>query len=302
MIREKLGAVLMSDWKDRPTLVDNWDESIDYTMAIDENGTTDLEGVRKLFNGNHFELLKASFDKTSYIHERWFTISGVIMERSKFAAFKDSINTVKFSYWNDGLFNYKNGERRVVFHSREIRKREGPFNPKLINYTDFIEDLTAVIKNQDFKIFSSSIDKISHISTYSNPYHVYELCLNFIVERFCIKLNNENKNGILLLEARGKEEDAGILKFLVELLENGNNYHNKKHFKRIKGVYFNPKWCFNKNKGKASFPLLELSDLVSFPIFKYIKTGRKDLAFEAFEQKLHNYPNFHGYGIKKFPR
>lgn len=291
----------MSDWRKRPTLIDEWEENIDFIMAIDENGTTDLEGIRNLFNGNYLELLKARYEKSSYMHDRWFTITGTILKRCNFPKFKDKITTIKFAHWEDGLYRYRQGERRVVFHSREIRKREGPFNPKKINYHNFITDITDMISNLDFKIFSASIDKIDHIAKYSNPYHVYSLCLNFIVERFCRYLNNNRSTGILLLESRGKEEDAEVLDYLVKLLDEGNNFHDRTHFSCIKGVYFNPKWCFAKNKAKASYIQLELTDLVSFPIYKYIKTGSKDLAFEALESKLHNYPNFHGYGVKKFP-
>lgn len=291
----------MSEWWIKPTLIEEWDASIDYIMAIDENGTTDLEGVKNLFGGNQFEIFKATLNKEMYLHERWFTITGVTLHRDNFLKFRDTINSIKFAYWNNGLYKYKQGERRVVFHSREIRKQEGPFNPKLINSNALKEDITSMIKNTDFTIYSSSIDKIVHISKYINPFHVYNLCLNFIIERFCIMLNREGKSGILLLESRGKEEDAKILKFLISLLKNGNNYKKADHFKGIKGVYFNPKWCFNKNKAKASFILLELADLVSFPIYKYVKTGKKDLAFEALEPKLHNYPSYIGYGIKKFP-
>jgi len=291
----------MSDWRKRPSLIDEWEESIDCVLAIDENGTTDLEGVRNIFSSNLFGLLQASYDKSLYLHERWFTITGVMFERSQFSTFKDKINTIKYAHWEEGMYKYKQGDRRVVFHSREIRKREGPFNPKLINYPNLMGDISSMINELDFRVYSASIDKIQHIVKYTNPYHVYDLCLNFIIERFCRYLNSNNKKGILMLESRGKEEDAKVLKFLVDLLDEGNNFHNKSHFECIKGVYFNPKWCFAKNNAKASFILLELADLVSYPIFKYVKTGSKDLAFEALERKLHHYPDFHGYGIKMFP-
>ncbi|MFD2446367.1 DUF3800 domain-containing protein [Bacillus sp. CGMCC 1.16607] len=291
----------MIDWKKRPTLIEQWEEDIECVLAIDENGNSELEGIKSLLGGDIFERFIAGNDQTKYMHERWFTITGVMIERSQFPIYRDKINTIKYANWKDGIFNYKHGERRVVFHSREIRKKEGPFNPKIINYPHLMSDISSMIKDTDFQIYSASIDKIKHLIQYSNPYHVYTLCLDFIIERFCRYLNTFNKKGILMLEARGKEEDSFILKYLIRLLENGNNYHKKSHFENIQGVYFNPKWCFEKNNAKASFILLELADLVSFPIYKYIKTGSKDLAFEALESKLHNYPNFHGYGIKKFP-
>lgn len=44
---------------------------------------------------------------------------------------------------------------------------------------------------------------------------------------------------------------------------------------------------------------IELADLCSYPIFKYIKTGQKDIAFKTIENKLMGYPEYEGKGIIK---
>lgn len=289
----------MSDWRNRPTLIENWDEDIDTFMAIDENGTTDFKGIQKKVNEDFF----ATFRDQSKIvlpYDRWFTITGVVMERNNFAIFKDTMNGIKYNYWNEGKYQYKKGLKRVVFHSREIRKKEGPFNPKFINYGELMNDISSLVEKTSFKIFSSSIDKLTHILSYSNPFPAYNLCLEFIIERYCRYLRSTGKTGMLLLESRGKKEDKIILEHLVDLLENGNRYWRAEDFQCIKGVYFNPKWCFNQ-ENQTSFVLLELTDLVSYPIFKYVSMDKKDRAFEVIEQKIHNYPQYSGYGLKKFP-
>lgn len=292
---------MCASWKIRPTLIENWPDNIDKIIAIDENGTCELNSFKKVRINNPVNFSKACTDSTRYMNERWFTITGVVMDREIFPYYRESINEIKYEYWNDGVYDYRSGTRRVVFHSREIRRREGPFNPKLIDYKNFINDISIMIKSTNFKIYSSSIDKINHISQYSNPFHVYNLNLNFVIERFCSELNRNNENGIILLESRGKKEDMSNLNYLINLINNGNNYKSKDHFSRIRGVYFNPKWCFEKNSGKASYILLELADIVSYPIFKYTKTNRKDQAFLTIENKIDNYPHYYGYGLKKFP-
>jgi hypothetical protein len=284
----------MSDWKIRPTLIEHWDEHIDTIMAIDENGTTDLKGIQKKIRNHILELHKLSNE------DNLFTITGVVLERGNFPRFRDAINTLKYAYWEEGKFKYKKGIKRVVLHSRDIRKKEGPFNSKLIDYDNFIIDLTHFIENTQCLVFSSSIDKLQHVLKYTNPYHVYDLCLEFIIERYCRFLRSTKKNGILLLESRGKKEDAEILEFIVNLLENGNRYWKKDDFKCIKGVYFNPKWSKTHNE-QMSYPILELTDLISYPIHKYVKYGVRDKAFEVIEKKIHNYPNIKGYGLKTFP-
>ena len=292
----------MSIWKSKPTILNYWDDTFDYVMSIDENGTTHLKGINKIKRKDPINFMRAAVaDKSLYMHDRWFTISGIVFKKENFPPFRDSINSIKYNYWNEGLYKYKSGERRVVFHSREIRRKEGPFNPKLINFSEFVTDLSELINKSNYKIYSSSIDKVSHVYKYTYPYEVYDLCLNFIIERYCRQLNREGKKGILLLESRGKREDEEILRYLTNLLMNGNNFHGKEHFSNIVGVYFNPKWCLLKNNGKASFIQLELTDLVSFPIFKYMKTNNKDLSFRTIENKLDNAPYYQGYGIKKFP-
>jgi hypothetical protein len=282
----------VSEWWMRPTIIEHWDESIDSILSIDENGTIDLKGIRK-------NIVNVLSNETH--NDRWFTITGVELQRVDFERFRDSFTSVKYGHWQDGCYSYKSGEKRVVFHSREIRKKEGPFNPKVIDYNTFLSDLTNAIDQTPFSIYSSSIDKARHIMQYAQPYPVYDLCLEFIIERYCRTLKRNGQEGILLLESRGKKEDAKILKYLTKLLKEGNRYRSSEDFSCIKGVYFNPKWSFTHNK-KMSFIMLELADLVSYPIHKYVKLGVKDRAYSTFEKKICNYPQVHGYGLKIFPK
>jgi len=36
-------------WGSRPTIIDNWPDDIDKIIAIDENGTYDLNSIKKIF-------------------------------------------------------------------------------------------------------------------------------------------------------------------------------------------------------------------------------------------------------------
>jgi len=285
-------------WDHRPTLFEFWDEEYNYVMTIDENGTTDLQGIKNKLNEIYFS--SSNFVELKDHPDRWFTITGVIMDREHYPVFRDRITSIKEKYWKNGFFGYKSGVKRVVFHSKEIRKKIGPFNPHLINFDNFIMDLSEFIKNTECAIFSSSIDKMAHTMKYIYPYHVYKLCLEFILERYCRFLNTKNKTGIVLLESRGKREDKEILQFILGFLRTGNRYYSPDDLACIKGIYFNPKWQKSSN-GKLSYPLLELADLVSYPIHKYCRNKSKDKAFEIVERKLFNNPNYMGYGLKIFP-
>lgn len=289
-------------WRDRPTIITEWPEEIDTIMAIDENGTNDLKGLLRLKDKYFFKFLTDNISDIKIDQGmRWFTITGVAMERNNFPSFKENIMSIKTNYWYNGLYQYKGVDKRVVFHSREIRKSEGPFNPKLINYAGFIADLTRLMRETPYTIYSSTIDKVKHIQKYSSPFPIYNLSLDFIVERYCIELSREGKSGALLLESRGRKEDFKILRHLSKLLSEGNKYNDASHFECIKKVYFNPKWCYFNDYHK-SFIQLELADLASYPIHKFNTTGTKDQAFETIENKIYNYPHFTGYGIKVFPK
>ncbi|MGE7621673.1 hypothetical protein ACQKMD_01100 [Viridibacillus sp. NPDC096237] len=269
----------MDEWKTRPTLLKDWPAEVDYILAIDENGISDLKGV-----------IEAKDDLL-----QWFTITGVLLNREEFSGFKTKITELKMEFWKDGLFKSK----RVVFHSRDIRKKLGPFNPKLIDYDKFLKNLNSIIKEENYTIFSSSIDKFAHIRQYINPYPVYELCLEFILERYSFVLKEKGKKGLIVMESRGLKEDKKLLSTTIKLLDNGNCYHDSDDLKRIQGLYFNPKRTKNR---KLSFPQLELADLISYYIYRSIKNESKTNDFVNIENKLYNFPHYKGYGVKVFPK
>lgn len=268
----------MGEWKERPLILEEWSHDIDCVLAIDENGTTDMKSVLNPIN----DLLQ------------WFTITGVMLNQENFVAVRNKFVELKRKYWENGLFN----GRRVVFHSRDIRKRTGAFNPRIVDYQNFTEELDSLLAEMDYTIYSSSIDKFAHGRQYINPFPVYDLCLEFVLERFCHELRKDRNTGIIVMESRGRKENQILLNTAVNLLDKGNRFYSAHEFSRIKGVYFNPKLTTNK---QLSFPQLELADLVSYPIHKFVRSDTKHTNFESIEDKLYNYPSYSGYGMKIFP-
>ena len=121
-------------------------------------------------------------------NNKLFTITGVYIETEYHNLIRDQLMEIKNKYWEDGLFQGK----RVVFHSKEIRKKQGPFNPKLINYIDFKNKLNDFLSGLPVKMYSATIDKFEHNNRYINPYPVYELGVEFIIERFCFDLRRKS--------------------------------------------------------------------------------------------------------------
>lgn len=278
-------------WRNRPTYIEKWPKDTDAIMFIDENGDASLKNIKE----------KISNEKLIDNNERFFTITGCVIKKKDFISIRNDIIALKNKYWEDGKFNYNNKKvKRVCFHSSEIRGRKGPFSDKVIDYDNFINDLTNFMNNLPVTVFSSTIDKEKHCMKYTDPVHPYNLCLDFILERFVKYYLKWHEKGIIILEARGKAEDEFILNHIKKTISLGTYFVDRSYFQKINGVYFNPKWC-KKNDEQLSYFGLECSDVLSYPIHKYAKFDKKDKAFQTLENKIYGFPNYHGYGLKFFP-
>lgn len=277
------------EWRVNPTVINRFPDGVDYVMGMDETGVANHKGIiRKLSKNQEID-----------INDKHFTLTGIVLDKSNHLNLLKDIRKLKLKYWHDGRHDYKGTSKVICLHSREIRKKEGPFKLEDGVYTSFLGDLTDMIVRQKFDIYSTTINKEDHCRQYLRPYHPYQLAAEFLLERYSIFLNRMNKNGIIILESRGKKEDKFVLKHLINILDKGNSFNSKKAFRRVKGVYFNKKW----SERNHTYPILEIADLVSYPIFKYVRSNfeKRDRAFESIEDKFSGYPDYYGKGMKIFP-
>ena len=268
-------------WRNRPKFKQNWPEDVDIILFIDETGDSKYEGLEKSNN-------------------KYFTIAGCAFKKEDYRETMANITELKNKYWEDGLYSYKGKMKRVCFHSYEIRRGKNAFSEKCIERNEFLNDLNTFMENLPIKIFAYTIAKEKMISKYSNPFNPYDLSMEFILERFVKFYLKSNDRAAIILESRGKNEDRELLKHIKKIFDNGTRYATKEELKRIKGVYFNEKWCKEENYKKSYFGL-EIADLVAHPISMYNIKGDKNLAFKCIEDKIYNYPQYTGRGIKKFP-
>lgn len=280
----------MGNWRNRPRYIKEVDKNIPWIIAIDESGSPDLKYVKSLISNP-----SSNFD----ISNTHFNVTACLMKTNLLKKTETELMNLKHEFWENAYENYRTGLRRVVFHSRDIRKRSGAFNFSTEErYKSFIKKLSSTLSNIDTTIFSAHINKLEHVKKYQNPYDPYELALKFILERISFQINNED--AIIVLESRGKKEDKHLLNHIKYLIDNGSEYITVENFSFIKGVYFNQKWDKSSNDLK-SYWILELADLFCYPIFKYGAYDKKDYAFNILKEKLYHYPEFDGCGIKVFP-
>ena len=281
----------MSKWYDKPTKVLAMRKDIDYIMCVDENGSSsNLTYVLKLIS-NEKELSE---------DDKYFTITGCIFTREEYMNSKKVIKTLKNKYWNSGVFYDTKAKKykAVCFHSRDIRKRNSCFNDGVINYNEFMIDLSNTMKDIKCKIISISINLYDYLKK-GYTYNVYNVAFDFLLERYIYDTEN-NKKGIIMLEARGKDEDKDLLEHISKVINHtGTKKISARELKaKIDGVYFNPKW---NEEYSLTYVGLEIADLFSYPIHKYIKRNTKDKAFLIFEDKIVGYPKYINKGIKIFP-
>ena len=277
-----------TNWTIKPTEIKNWEKNIDYVMFIDENGNNDISRILQFISQR----------KNVDINDRFFTITGCIFKKNDYKVAKDELNNLKNKYWNNGTFEYNGKIQKVCLHSRDIRKRIGPFSPSLINYDEFINELSKLIERLKYTIISVSINKEDYLLKHYN-YNVYNTAMVFLVQRYIYVMKN-NSRGLIMLEGRGKKEDKILLDEMKHIIFDtgiGNISSNELQTK-ISGIYFNPKW---NNNYSDTFSGLEVADLSSYPIHKYIRNNTMDLAFNIIEKKLDKYPNYANKGIKLFP-
>ncbi len=279
-----------SNWRNRPTNIERIKKSINWVLFIDESGTPSLSSVEKAKK-------RGVAPPDSEIH---FTVTACAVKMDNFTNNRDLVMSVKNMHWENGLFQYGEREKRVCFHSREIRGRRGAFCPSNIDYEGFINDLSKMMVDTEYKLYAADINKQRHIERYAYPDPPYSLCIDFVLERFVTDVGYD-ETGILILESRGYSEDKELLQHIKFIIDHGSRYVSKLQFKKIKGVFFNSKWSKEFHDQK-SYLGLELADLCAYPIHKYLVYGHEDKAFAAIKSKIYHFPNVDGYGLKVFPK
>ena len=281
----------MDKWYNKPIKIFSMKRDIDYIMCIDENGSS---------SNLTYVLKQISKEKDLSEDDKYFTITGCIFTKEEYMNSKKLIKSLKNKYWNNGMFydTKSKKEKAVCFHSRDIRKHNNCFNESIIDYNEFMLDLSNTMNNIQCKIISISINLYEYLKQ-GYTYNVYNVAFDFLLERY-IYNTKKNKKGIIMLEARGKEEDKELLEHISKVINyTGTKKISSKELEsKIDGVYFNPKW---NEEYSSTYVGLEITDLFSYPIHKYIKRNTKDKAFLKFEDKIVGYPNYKNKGIKIFP-
>jgi hypothetical protein len=244
---------------------------MDYYLFIDESGDHGLANIDSSFPV--------------------FVLCGVLMSDDNYKTLNENFSNIKESFWKN---------KKVIFHSRDIRKCDKEFKILLDNEVKlrFYKELDESIVKSSYIVIASIIYKEDYIRKYGKlKTDVYEIALSFLVERAIFYLDTLKVNiGTLyfILEERGKKEDIQLKKHFESLRNKGTFYLSPERLKN-----YNLKIEFRSKKQNING--LQLSDLVAYPIARFaMDKERANPAFELVKPKIYS-KGAKMFGLKYFP-
>lgn len=205
-----------------------------------------------------------------------FVLCGVLINQHNYQKINNDINDLKKSIW---------GEKKVIFHSRDIRKCDKEFqiffDIELKEY--FYANFNQIIANEAYTIFASSIRKDVFIEQYGKLQDdVYEVALSFLVENAIMFLiNHSNIELDIIIEKRGKKEDKQLSDHFRRIIVRGTGKLSPDEIMSVR-----PKFLFKEKKEDING--LQIADLFAYPIARFIIDPlRANPAFEILRHKIY---------------
>lgn len=222
-----------------------------------------------------------------------FVLCALLFKKQAYQKACDELNKIKTKFFATG---------DVIFHSRDIRKCDGAF--KILFDLDikqrFYQAVDHLLATADYKIIASAIDKEKHVKKYGKlADDPYEIALTFVLERTLFETDRSSSTHSInvIIEGRGKKEDAQISMRYNELLYRGSGKVDTKRFLQVFDTELRVKRKRENDCG------LQLADLCAYPIARHVlRPTEPNPSFDVIENKLRKGPRGAiGYGIKIFP-
>ena len=114
-----------------------------------------------------------------------FVLCGILIAETDYAVATGEMQKIKRRFW---------GEKKVLFHSRDIRKCEKEFqilfDPDIKR--DFYAAINAFVAGSEYKLLAAAINKDAHIKQYGKlADDVYQIALSFLIERAVFLLDDQ---------------------------------------------------------------------------------------------------------------
>lgn len=216
-------------------------ENKQYYLFIDECGDQNL----------------ANFDTNFPI----FTLCGIIVSEEMKDKLDTQISQLKQEFW---------GDRKIILHSRDIRKCQNGFEIlfDLKVKERFYTRVNEILGQKGvYTIVCCSILKEPYIRQYGKLNDVYAQSLSFLIERTVFYLDSikgeYNVDLTIIAEKRGMKEDNNLYDYFISLLDKGTYWVTPERLKS----YFN-KFVFKGKKEDVN--CLQIADLIAYPVTRHI--------------------------------
>lgn len=204
------------------------------------------------------EVGNADFRASQRPEQRYLSLTGIMFEL-------DYVESTVFPVVEGLKHTYfgSHPDEPVILHRKEVVQRKPPFDSLKVADTDerFRADLLRLFRDLDYVVFTATIDKLEHHERYKawrhNPYHY---CLEILVERFALWLEQHAATGDIMAESRGGNEDVRLKEVFRELYQNGTSYIAADRLQ----VRLTSRELKVKPKA-ANVAGLQLADLIAYP-------------------------------------
>lgn len=257
-------------------------------IFFDENGSS-----------NALQFIKKAIATGETIDEnrRYFTLTACVFEKDNYFLAAKSIRKLVKKFWGSP-------DEPIIFHTREIQKKVGSFNfGNDEKYQEFLASLSKTIKYMNFEIISITFDLISYVKQYYQ-YDPYQVAFDIILGTAMFNIK-EDEQVAIVFETRGKKEDERLNAHISKTI---NKYGTQKIpanelQKHLKDIYFNPKISDDR---KIVYHGIDIADLCSYPIYRYMRFGTIGQDFRIIINKLAGYKKFKEKdmrmpGLRRFP-
>jgi hypothetical protein len=206
-------------------------------------------------------------------HSKLYILSGIMVTSQSREQLKIKADQIKFKYWS---------KTNIVFHSREIGRKEGDFsilNDKKINI-NFTKDLMKFLNQGSFQLFGVLVDK-TKIPKNWNEKTLYKKTSEDIIKNFIFALLAQSScRGRLIVESATAEKDFYYHKTAGYFLSNGFKKLGI-NYKQVQDVLTEISFVTKKN-----FDIEEqLADILAYGLkLKYEKPTTNKLS--EYERKL----------------
>ncbi len=221
-----------------------------------------------------------------------FVLAGCIMSE---IYYNHSFN-LRFNAFKQEMF-----ERNIILHYIDYTRNQNGFE-RMVNKPfreKFYKGLNGIIKETEFTLISSIVDKLKHKEKYKAlAIDPYTLSLEIIIERFVKLLEETKEKGIIIAESRGQQLDNELNLAFLDLKIRGTR------FLRPKEVVDSIE-AFNIRKKEENIAGLQFVDSLVTPVGRRY-CGRKNfyIDYDAIKSKFRKIEcgKYKGYGLIIVPK